>query len=156
MARETWVQYQVESYQRLKKWYLVPPCLTLGIIRYGSRVKWINPGKGVASSPTHWCSSYRKGSLQVTLDNGRQLYLPWYRKKRTITRNYRPIMCPPRIWKIQTSQIKEDIYCSLISRALFPEVQRRCCGRTRGTSDPLYIEPHILKKTEGVSSWCNG
>ena len=24
---------QVESYQRLKKWCLMPPCLTLGIIR---------------------------------------------------------------------------------------------------------------------------
>ena len=39
MARETWVQSQVESYQRLKKWYLMPPCLTLSIIRCGSRVK---------------------------------------------------------------------------------------------------------------------
>ena len=31
--------------------------------------------KGVAPSPTPWCSSYRKGSLRVTLDYGRQLYL---------------------------------------------------------------------------------
>ena len=51
----------------------MPPCLTLSIIRYGSRVKWSNPGKGVAPSP--WCSSYRKGNLRVTLDYGRQLYL---------------------------------------------------------------------------------
>ena len=56
MARETWVRSQVESYQRLKKWYLTPPCLTLSIIRFGSRVKWSNPGKGVVPSPTHWCS----------------------------------------------------------------------------------------------------
>ena len=36
--------------------------------------------KGVAPSPTHWCSSYRKGSLRVTLDYGRQLYFTflWY------------------------------------------------------------------------------
>ena len=27
------VQSQVESYQRLKKWHLIPPCLTLSIIR---------------------------------------------------------------------------------------------------------------------------
>ena len=74
MARETWVQSQVESYQRLKKWYLMPPCLTLSIIRYGSRVRWSNPGKEVAPSPTPWCSSYRKGSLLVALDYGRQLY----------------------------------------------------------------------------------
>ena len=65
MAQETGIQSQVESYQRLKKWYLMPPYLTLRIIRYGSRVKWSNPGKGVAPSPTPWCSSYRKGSLRL-------------------------------------------------------------------------------------------
>ena len=74
MSWEAWVQSQVESYQRLKKWYLMPPCLILSIIRYGSRVKWSNPGKGVVPSPTPWCSSYQKGSLWVTLDYGHQLY----------------------------------------------------------------------------------
>ena len=64
MARETWVQSQVESYQRLKKWYFMPPCLALSIIRYGSRVKWSNPGKGVAPSPTPWCSkAIEKGAF---------------------------------------------------------------------------------------------
>ena len=38
-------------------------------------IKWSNPGKGVAPSPTLWCSSYRKGSLRVTLDYGRQLFI---------------------------------------------------------------------------------
>ena len=75
MARKTWVQSQVESYQRLKKWCLMPPCLTLSIIRYGSRIKWSNPRKGVARFPTPWCSSYRKGRLGLTLDYSRQLYL---------------------------------------------------------------------------------
>ena len=41
------------SYQRLLKWNLIPPCLTLSIIRYGSRVKWSNPGNGVARPPLH-------------------------------------------------------------------------------------------------------
>ena len=27
MVWETWVQSQVASYQRLYKWYLIPPCL---------------------------------------------------------------------------------------------------------------------------------
>ena len=67
--RESWV----ESYQRLKKWYLIPPYLTLGIIRYRSRVKWSNPRKGVAPFPTPRCSSYWKGSLWVTLDCCHQL-----------------------------------------------------------------------------------
>ena len=39
MSRETWVQSQIESYQILLKWYLILPCLTLSIIRYGLRVK---------------------------------------------------------------------------------------------------------------------
>ena len=34
--------------------------------------------EGVAPSPTPWCSSYRKGSLRVTLDYGRQLYFYLY------------------------------------------------------------------------------
>ena len=72
MVRETTVQSQVASYQKLLKWYLIPPCLTLSDIRYVSRVKWSKPGKGVASSPTPRCSSYRKGSLLVALDYGRQ------------------------------------------------------------------------------------
>ena len=36
--------------------------------------------EGVAPFLTHWCSSYRKGSLRVTLDYGRQLYLPLWRR----------------------------------------------------------------------------
>ena len=60
---------------KTQKLYLIPLCLTLSIIRYVSRVKWSNPGKGVVSSPTPWCSSYRKGRLRVTLDYGRRLYL---------------------------------------------------------------------------------
>ena len=58
MIWETWVQSQVTSYQRLKTWYLIPPCLTIINIRYVSRVKWSNPGKEVAPFPTPLCSSY--------------------------------------------------------------------------------------------------
>ena len=43
--------------------------------QYVSRIKWSNPGKRVAPSATLWCSSYWKGSLQVTLNYGCQLYL---------------------------------------------------------------------------------
>ena len=53
----------------------MPRCLTLSNIKYVSRIKWSNPGKGVVPSPTPQCSSYWKGSLLVTLDYGRQLYL---------------------------------------------------------------------------------
>ena len=32
------------------------------------KVKWNNPGKGAAPSPTPWWSSYRKRNLRVALD----------------------------------------------------------------------------------------
>ena len=75
MARETGVQSQVESYQRLKQWYLMPPCLTLSTIKYGLRVKWSNTWKAVTPCSTFLCSTYWKGSLLVALVYGRQLYL---------------------------------------------------------------------------------
>ena len=45
---------------------------------YVSRVKWSNPEKGVAPSPTPRCSSYWKGSRLVALDYSRQLYFTLY------------------------------------------------------------------------------
>ena len=45
------------------QWYKMPPCLTLSIIRYRSRVKWSNQGNRVAHSPTPWCCSYWKGAF---------------------------------------------------------------------------------------------
>ena len=74
MVWETGVHSQVESCQRLKKCFLIPPCLTLTIIKFESRVKWNNPEKGLTPSHTPWCSSYWKESLQVAFDYGRRLY----------------------------------------------------------------------------------
>ena len=58
MVWETRVQSKVKSYQRLKKWYLISPGLTLSVIRYVSRVKWSNPRKVFAPFLTPQCSSY--------------------------------------------------------------------------------------------------
>ena len=41
------------SYQKLKKKYLMPPCLIFSIIRIGSRVKWSNSKKEAARPPIH-------------------------------------------------------------------------------------------------------
>ena len=54
---------------------MIPPCLTISNIRYVSRVKWSNPGKGVVPSPIPLCSSYWKGSLLVSPDYSRQLHI---------------------------------------------------------------------------------
>ena len=63
MIRETVVQSQVKSYQRLKKWYLMPTCLTLSTIRWGSRVKWNNQGNGVAPSQHLGVVAIKKGAF---------------------------------------------------------------------------------------------
>ena len=49
--------------QRLLKWYLIPPCLTLSNIRYVSRVKWRNSGKGVVLSPIPGVVAIEKGAF---------------------------------------------------------------------------------------------
>ena len=77
------VQSQFESYQGLQKWCLMPPCLTLSIIRFGSRVNCCNAGKGVTPSPTSWCSSYQKWSLRVT-DYGCQFYLLYFLSNKSL------------------------------------------------------------------------
>ena len=81
MTRETGVQSQVESYQRLKKSYLISPYLTLSIIKYGSRVKGSNRRKGVAPFPTPQCSSYCKRKHQVALDYSRQLHFTFLKRR---------------------------------------------------------------------------
>ena len=51
----------------------MPPCLTLSI-KVLIKGKWSNSEKGVAPSPTPWCSTYWKRRFHVILDNGHQLY----------------------------------------------------------------------------------
>ena len=58
---------------KTQKMRLDAPCLTLNITRYRSRVKWSNPGKGVAPSPRPWCSSYWKGAFWLHLTTVNQL-----------------------------------------------------------------------------------
>ena len=43
---------------KIQKWYFIRPWLAFGTLRWGSRVKWSNPGNGVAPSPTLRCCFY--------------------------------------------------------------------------------------------------
>ena len=113
MVREAGVQSQVESHQRLKKWYLIPPCLTLSIIRYRSRVKWCNPGRRVAPSPTPQRRSYWKGSLQVPLNNGHLLYLLYNRLTCNKTPTNNPLLL---LDKLQSSRQDEEMRISIVPK----------------------------------------
>ena len=50
------------------------------------------------------------------------------------------------MWKTLTAQIKEKIYYSLTSRGLFPDGQKGCRKRSRGTAQLLFIDQHILNE----------
>ena len=68
--------------------------------------------------------------------------------KITAPNNYRPITCLPIILKILTAQIREEIYHSLTSHALFPDEQKGYCKGSRGTSELHYIDQDILDESK--------
>ena len=67
--------------------------------------------------------------------------------KRNRANHYRPITYLRTMWNIQTAQIRKEIYDSLISRRLLPEERKECRKWTRGTGGLLYIDQHILYKS---------
>ena len=70
-----WCSIPDKVIPKTQKMVLDTSLLNTQHLRYISRVKWSNPRKGVVPSLTPQCSSYWKGSLQVTLDYSYQLYL---------------------------------------------------------------------------------
>ena len=68
--------------------------------------------------------------------------------KGTAPNNYRPINCLPMMWKLLTAQIRENIYYSLTSRRLFPDEQKGCHKGSRGRTELLYIDQHILNESK--------
>ena len=56
--------------------------------------------------------------------------------------------CRPMMWKILTTQVKEEIYFSLTSCGLFPEEQKGCRKGSRGTGELLYIDQHIINESK--------
>ena len=58
--------------------------------------------------------------------------------------NYRPITCPPLIWKILTGVIAEEMYNYLEREKILPEEQKGCKRGSRGTKDQLLIDKTAL------------
>ena len=105
MAWETWVQSPGRVIPMTQKMVL-----DASLLRYRSRIKWINPGKGVAPSLTPWCSSYWKGSLQVSLDYGRQLYftlstVQWIRTSWALFVRKAALWCNSLLQKLGNSKL---------------------------------------------------
>ena len=75
--------------------------------------------EGVAPSPTPWCRSYRKGSLWVTLDYGRQL-------------NYFILKWISKLWKLlikfwKWKEIKQIFFNLLMCKNIFENHLRNYC-----------------------------
>ena len=68
--------------------------------------------------------------------------------KWTASNNYRPITCLPMMGKILTTQIREQIYYSLISRGIFPDEQKGCRKGITGSYELLYIDQLILNESK--------
>ena len=63
MAQETGLQSQFNSYQRLKKWYLIPHFLTLSITKIWIKSGWSNLGKRVKPFLTLGVIAIEKGAF---------------------------------------------------------------------------------------------
>ena len=93
-------------------------------------------------------------STHTRMDNQRKNHIdPKWPKQRSRPKNYRPITCLRMMWKILTAQIREEIFCSLTSRRLFPDKQIGYCKGSRGTADLLYIDKNILNESKTRRLW---
>ena len=70
----------------------------------------------------------------------------------------RPIACLPVMYKLLTSMLAEALYRHMDHQQLFPEEQKSCKERSRGTKDHLFIDKAVLKdcssrKTNLAIAW---
>ena len=130
----------------------MPPCLTLSIIRYVSRVmQWSNAGKGVPLFPTSWCSSHWKESLRVALDYSHLLSFP---KKGDlgIAKNYRGIAL---------TSITAKIYNALLRNRIEPKIEKILRKNQNGfrrnwtTTLQILTIRRILERVREKKTWGN-
>ena len=79
-------------------------------------------------------------------------------KKGNVASNYRPITCLPMMYTLMTGIIAEDLYSHIEDQQLFPDEQKGCKKRSRGTKDQLIIDKTVLKdcrnrKTNLAMAW---
>ena len=62
--------------------------------------------------------------------------------KGTPPTNYKLKACRSMMWKMLTVQIRDKTYW-MISRGIYPDEQKECRKRTRGTEELLYKDQNI-------------
>ena len=87
-----------------------------------------------------WIDAYKKQTYTNRWQKKDHLNLK-RPSKRNRPNNYRPTTCLPMMWKIQTAQIREEIYESLISHGT-PTPRNR-----KGDTSGQHVHQHILKES---------
>ena len=101
--------------------------------------------KGVVPSPTPWCSSYRKRSLQVTLDDGRQLYFTYITTLLAVSNKpwkHGPKKKKKAVVRLLTSHLTNcPSNTSKIGWALLVKQRRTRMRRTlKGSFTPMWVD----------------
>ena len=82
------------------------------------------------------------------LNRGRNSLLQKDKSEGNLTRNYRPIICLPLMWKLFTGVIADQIYVHLDQENLLPEEQKGFRKGSRGTNDLLYIDRAVITEVK--------
>ena len=121
-------------------------CLTLRIIRYGSQIMLNNPENGVVLLPKPSCSSYWKGSLQVTHDSGHFFKFLLYRALENRTENEAEMnkCLELALYQSPGSRTKNLFYGRFLSRLFLARLFRTFRGikkkkKTRKEADLVFV-----------------
>ena len=79
---------------------------------------------------------------------GRTVLIQKDRTKGTVASNYRPITCLPLMWKLLTGTLAEKVYHHLLVNEVFPDEQKGCRKRSRGTKDQPLIDKAVLREAK--------
>ena len=82
------------------------------------------------------------------MTTGRTILIQKDKSKGNIPCNYRPITCPPLVWKLLTGILADEIYEHLEESCVLPEEQKGCRRKCRGTGDLLFIDKMILREVK--------
>ena len=137
----------------------MPPCLTLSIIRYGSSVKWSNPGKGVAPSPTPWCSklSKREPSGHPRLWSSTYLYIHIVFLNSSFFLWFSSYLSIHLHWKLYIYIYIYSVFLTLPSFCEFVHIYQSISTETRMYENPpTYIHTYMyLETTLKISDMCS-
>ena len=85
------------------------------------------------------------GAISQWMTLGRTVLYVKDRTRGNAVDNFRPITCLPRMWKLFTGIISDNLYEYLDSLGILPVEQKGCRRDSCGTKDQLLIDKLIIK-----------